>query len=117
MSEWWDASTGTDGGDRCLFASGDDFFNSLIHPPPGYPGSYGIGMAQTVFGVSAATGSWSGTGSSLYPTIDDRFAAPSAGPGLAAPGTYTYPIDGGCPGVNRFDALTKVAAPCGEKLP
>ncbi|HET7496784.1 MAG TPA: FlgD immunoglobulin-like domain containing protein [Candidatus Eisenbacteria bacterium] len=111
LSEWWDASTGTDGGDRCLFASGDDFFNSLIHPPPGYPGSYGIGMAQTVFGVSAATGSWSGTGSSLYPTIDDRFAAPSAGPGLAAPGTYTYPIDGGCPGVNRFDALTKVAAP------
>ena len=37
-----------------------------------------------------------------------RFAAASAGPGLAAPSTYTYPVDGGCPGPNRFDALTKV---------
>ena len=42
-----------------------------------------------------------------FPTIDDRFAG-GKGAGLAAPGTFTYPIDGGCPGPNRFDGLTKV---------
>ncbi|HEU4764442.1 MAG TPA: FlgD immunoglobulin-like domain containing protein, partial [Candidatus Eisenbacteria bacterium] len=108
LSEWWDASTGTDGGDRCVFATGDDFFNSLIHPPSGYPSSYGLGMAQTVFGVTGTSGSWNGTGSTFYPVTEDRFANPSSGPGLVA--GYTYPVDGGCPGVNRFDALTKVGS-------
>src|SRR5204863_3429900 len=32
---WWTTPTGTDGGDRCLFASGNDFFNSLLNGGPG----------------------------------------------------------------------------------
>ena len=51
---------------------------------------------------------------SRLPCMPDRstgtpdIVAPSAGPGLAAAGTFTYPIDGGCPGPNKFDALSKV---------
>jgi FlgD Ig-like domain len=112
LREWWDTNTtsGTSGGDRCMFASGDDFFNALLHPPSGYPGVYQVDLAQTVFGTAGAVSSWSGTTTNHFPTIDDRFAAATAGPGLAAPGTFTYPVEGGCPGVNRFDALTKVGS-------
>jgi len=41
-----------------------------------------------------------------FPTVDDRFAAQASGPGLAAAGSFTYEVDGGCPGPNRFDPLT-----------
>jgi hypothetical protein len=64
-------------------------------------------------GVNSAAGAWNGTASVLYPTVDDRFAAPGAvgqqGVPLAALG-YNYPVDGGCPGPNRFDALTKIGS-------
>jgi hypothetical protein len=70
-----------------------------------------VSLAQDVFGVSSATNAWSGTNSTPFPTIDDRFAAASAGPALAAANTFTYPVDGGCEGPNRFDALTKVGDP------
>jgi hypothetical protein len=53
---------------------------------------------------------WSGAVSTPYPTTDDRFAAASAGPALAAPSTFTYPLDGGCPGPKSFDALMKVGS-------
>jgi hypothetical protein len=105
--QWWRRDTGSNGGDRCIFVSGDDMFNTLLNTT-GVTASLQISLAQSVFGVSSATNAWAGTNTTPYPTIDDRFAAASAGPGLAAPSTYTYPVDGGCPGPNRFDALTKV---------
>lgn len=105
LSEWWSASTGTDGGDRCLFASGDHYLYSLSHPPAGETGADRIHLARDVFGVAGAGSQWSGSVTNPYPTIDDRFAG--GGPGLASPGTMTYPIDGGCPEPNRFDGLTK----------
>jgi hypothetical protein len=110
LIQWWNASTGTDGGDRCIFGSGDDFFSMLLgsgSPPPVEE----ISLAQDVFGVFSTVNAWSGTSSTTYPTIDDRFAAPSAGPVLASPGAFTYPIDGGCPWKNRFDGLVAVSSP------
>lgn len=61
-----------------------------------------------VFGVGTVIGTWSGGGRNLYPTLDDRFTG--GGPGLAAPNTLTYPIDGGCPNLRRFDGLTKIGS-------
>ena len=108
MEEWWVSSTGTNGGDRCIFTSGDDYFNALMNAPAGDPSTRRRSFGQNVMGVNSATGSWNGTASVPYPTVEDRFAAPGAGPGLVA--GFTYPVDGGCPGPNRFDALTKVGA-------
>jgi len=109
VNQWWNASTGPDGGDRCIFGSGDDFFNLLltIASPPA---TEQISLAGDVFGVSSLIDAWSGTSTTPYPTIDDRFAAQSAGPGLAPPNTFAYPLDGGCAGRNRFDGLTLVAS-------
>jgi len=114
LSEWAQRDTGVNGGDRCIFLSGDDAFNALTNVPAGMPSARQGALASGIFGVanvvtlgpSAAKGSWAGVPSLPYPNIDDRFAAPSAGPGLAAPGTFTYEADGGCPGSNRFDPLT-----------
>jgi hypothetical protein len=114
VSDWAHTDTGTNGGDRCIFVSGDDAFNALTNAPVTSPGPRQAALSTSVFGVanvttlaaSAAKGSWAGTTSNAYPTIDDRFAAPGSGPGLAAPGTFTYEVDGGCPGPNRFDPLT-----------
>ncbi len=105
--QWWRKDTGSNQGDRCIFLSGDDEFNALLNTT-GIDSDDRVSLAQQVFGVSSAINAWSGTSSTPFPTIDDRFAAASAGPGLAAPSTFTYPVDGGCPGPNRFDALTKV---------
>jgi len=106
--------TGVNGGDRCIFVSGDDAFNALTNHPTNEIGTRQVALSTNVFGVanvitlaiSAAKGSWAGTTSTPYPTVDDRFAAQGSGPGLAAPGTFTYEVDGGCPGPNRFDPLT-----------
>src|SRR5439155_3268187 len=106
--QWWRRDTGPDQGDRCFFVSGDDMFNNLINSTT-VDNTLQLSLAQNVFGVSSCANAWSGTGTTPYPAIDDRFSAPGAGPGLAAPGTFTYPLDGGCPGANRFDALSKVA--------
>ncbi|MGH7680712.1 MAG: T9SS type A sorting domain-containing protein, partial [Candidatus Eiseniibacteriota bacterium] len=105
VEQWWDRDTGSNQGDRCIFASGDNVFDMLFGP-----GSvtFQTSLAQNVFGVFAATSQWSGTTTTPYPTIDDRFAASSAGPALAAANTFTYPLDGGCGAYNGFDALTKV---------
>ncbi len=110
VEQWWRKETGSNGGDRCIFISGDDVFNTLLNTTPSGPGQtdFQISIAQNVFGVASVTNSWSGTSGNSFPTIDDRFAAASAGPALAAANTYTYPVDGGCPGPNKFDALVKV---------
>ncbi|HET9253516.1 MAG TPA: FlgD immunoglobulin-like domain containing protein [Candidatus Eisenbacteria bacterium] len=102
--EWWRSNTGTDAGDRCLFASGDNLFNLLLNTG-GVVTLNQVSLAQNVFGVFSAIDNWAI--GNAYPTIDDRFTGGN-GVGLAAPGTFTYPVDGGCPGLNRFDALTKV---------
>jgi hypothetical protein len=109
FKDWMQRDTGSNAGDRCAFASGDSYFNLLLNASGSAVNR--IALAQTVFGVSSAVGQWGGATTILYPTIDDRFAAPSAGPALAPALTYTYPLDGGCAGPNRFDALTKVVAP------
>lgn len=105
LEQWWRKETGTDGGDRCAFLTGDDQMYQMI-TPSGVDATLQISMANNVFGVASAQNSWSPP--TLYFNMDDRFAAATAGPALAAPGTYTYPVDGGCPAPNRFDALTKV---------
>jgi hypothetical protein len=107
--QWWAKDTGSNQGDRCFFVSGDDVFNTLLNTT-GVVTTNQVSLAQDVFGVSSSTNAWSGTNSTPYPTIDDRFAAASAGPALAAANTYTYPVDGGCPGPNRFDAFVKVGS-------
>jgi hypothetical protein len=107
---WWARDTGSNQGDRCMFASGDNFFNVTLNTT-GVVTTNQVSLAQNVFGVAAATNAWSGATGTPYPTIDDRFAAASAGPSLAAANTYTYPVDGGCPGPKSFDALMKVGSP------
>ena len=114
ISDWARRDTGVNGDDRCIFLSGDDAFNSLTNPAFGAASARQLALSTAIFGVanvvtlapSAAKGSWAGATSNFYPTIDDRFAAPTAGPGLAALGTFTYEVDGSCPGPNRFDPLT-----------
>jgi len=114
ISDWAGTDTGANGGDRCIFASGDDIFNTLTNSPIGVPGARKSALSTAIFGVanvvtlapSAAKGSWAGTTGTPYPTIDDRFAAQASGPGLAAALSFTYEVDGGCPGPNRFDPLT-----------
>ncbi len=106
IEEWWQRDTGTNGGDRCLFASGDDYFNSLMNTAAADPAPRRHSLGQNVLGVNSAGGSWNGTASVPYPVVEDRFAAPGSGPGLVT--GYSYPVDGGCPGPNRFDALVKV---------
>src|SRR5205823_2591155 len=81
ISDWWASSTGTDGGDRCLFASGDDFFNALL-AVGGVPHPFENALASSVLGVAAVANAWNGTGSNPFPTIRDLFADPAAGPGL-----------------------------------
>jgi hypothetical protein len=108
LKEWWEASTGTDGGDRCIFASGDDYFNALLQVT-GVPNPNEQALATSVFGVAGVTNQWNGGGSVIFPTIKDLFADPAAGPGLGS-GSYIYQVDGGCPAANRFDALTKIGS-------
>ena len=105
LEEWWATDTGTNGGDRCIFVSGDDYFNALLNTPAGEASARRRSYGQNVLGVNSAVGAWNGTTSVPYPVVEDRFSNPSAGPGLL--GGYTYPVDGGCPTPNRFDALTK----------
>jgi hypothetical protein len=107
VEEWWSSATpGTNGGDRCFFVSGDDYFNALMNTAGTDPAPRRHSMGNNVLGVSSVNGSWNGTAATQYPTVEDRFANAASGPGLVA--GYTYPVDGGCPGTNRFDALTKM---------
>jgi hypothetical protein len=106
VEEWWRRDTGSNQGDRCILATGDNVFNVLLNTQNVVTLNQ-VSIAQNVFGVQSAIDNWA-TGNS-FPTIDDRFAGGNTA-GLAAPGTFTYPVDGGCPGPNRFDGLTKVGA-------
>jgi len=109
LRQWWMTDTGPDAGDRCIFNAGEGLSNSLLNASQVSPPYVErLALAQEVFGVGSAVDAWSGTGTNQYPTIDDRFAG--GGPGLAAPGAYTYPVDGGCPGRHRFDGLTKISS-------
>jgi hypothetical protein len=109
IKQWWDTSTpGTSGGDRCLFTSGDDYFNTLL-TASGLPNANQVLLANTVYGVASITNAWNGNTSVALPLIKDLFADPAAGPALGS-GSFTYFIDGGCPAPNRFDALTKVGS-------
>lgn len=107
LEEWWNGSTGTNGGDRCIFVSGDDYLNSLMNPPFG-SATRRTSFGQNVLGVATVMG-WGGI---PYPSLDDRFANPLAGPGLTA--GYSYPVDGACPGPNHVDALAKDGAPTAQ---
>jgi len=112
IKQWWETSTGSDGGDRCVFASGDDYFSAML-AVGGVPHPNENALATSVFGVAAAANQWNGAGAAsvgAFPTIRDMFADPAAGPGLGVSGAYSYQIDGGCPAPNRFDALTKVGS-------
>jgi FlgD Ig-like domain len=104
VEEWWRKATGVSQGDRCILVTGDHAMYKLLNAPL-VPDMNQVSLAQNVFGVQSVLDNWA-TGNA-YPTIDDRFAGGAAA-GLAAPGTFTYPIDGGCPLLKRFDALTKV---------
>jgi hypothetical protein len=108
--QWWNKETPSNAGDRCFFISGDDAFNTLLNTT-GVPTPLEKSLATNVFGVGTCNSAWAGATSTPYPTIDDRFAAASAGPALAPALTYTYPLDGGCPGPNKFDALVKAGTP------
>ena len=109
VRDWWDTVTGTDGGDRCMFFSGDDGLYTWLNPASGFAGAHQLALAQSVFGVASAADAWNGAAANPFPTIKDMFADPAAGPGLGS-GSYSYILDGGCPGPNRFDALTKIVS-------
>jgi hypothetical protein len=113
IKQWWDAPTpGTDGGDRCIFGSGDDYFAPML-AVGGVPHPNESALATGVFGVAAAANQWNGASQASigpFPLIRDLFADPAAGPGLGVAGNYSYQIDGGCPAPNRFDALTKIGS-------
>ena len=111
VKQWWETPTGTDGGDRCLLVTGNDAFNSLLMPgsvPHPHPNENAL--ASQVFGVASVSDGWNGNSTNHLPLIRDQFADPVAGPGLGVSGAYTYPLDGGCPGPDRFDALSKVGS-------
>ncbi|MGE5179877.1 MAG: FlgD immunoglobulin-like domain containing protein [Bacteroidota bacterium] len=96
LDEWWNSPTpGSNGGDRCVFTSGDDYFNAIMNTAAGDPAPRRHTMGNDVFGINSVNGSWNGTASVLYPQVTDNFSG------------QTYPVDGGCPGPNRFDALIK----------
>jgi hypothetical protein len=108
---WWNTPTapGLNSGDRCILGTGDDLFHLLLNASTVFPQyAQQVSLAQNVFGVASVINAWTNPMNRQYPTIDDRFAG--GGPGLAAPGTFTYPIDGGCPYQNRFDGLTKIGS-------
>jgi hypothetical protein len=107
IKDWWTEPTGTNGGDRCIFTSGDDYFNALLLVG-GVPHPNENNLASQVFGVAAASNTWNGNLAVQQPLMRDMFADPAAGPALGTPGAYTYIVDGGCPAPNRFDALTPI---------
>lgn len=109
VKEWWESPTGTDGGDRCLLLTGNDAFRALLSVGS-VPHPNENALASAVFGVAAAADGWNGTGTIRFPSIRDMFADPASGPALGAPGAYGYIVDGGCPGPDRFDALTPIGS-------
>ena len=110
LADWWERETGPDGGDRCIFAAGDDFFSTMLTPVSGFLNLNQERLCRETFGVDAAIRMWTGAPTTRYPSLDDRFAAPSAGPALGAPGSYVYPLDVGCPTNSLPDGLSKVAS-------
>jgi len=110
IKQWWETSTGTDGGDRCLLITGNDGFNALL-TVGSVPHPNENALAASVFGVGSTSDAWNGNSSVQFPLIRDMFADPAAGPGLGVSGAYSYVVDGGCTaGPDRFDALTKIGS-------
>ena len=105
VEQWWRKDTGSDGGDRCAFLSGDDQFYYMI-TPSGVDATLQVSMAREVFGVADVQDAFAPP--VTYPLVEDRFVPEGAFPGPAVTGVQ-YPVDGGCPAPNHFDALTKVA--------
>ncbi len=110
VREWWRGDTGNDGGDRCIFFSGDNGFNMWLSPVFGFANVNQSSLALSVFGVSLAADQWNGAAANRFPAIKDMFADPASGPALGVSGAFQYVIDGGCPAANRFDALTKIGS-------
>jgi hypothetical protein len=103
VEQWWrKPTTGTDGGDRGFFLSGDDAFNTLLNTT-GVNTDPQISLAQNVFGVGSAGNAWSGTNTDAKPLVTDLFTAANSGPGVGS--GYSVRLDGDCPGPNKFDAL------------
>ncbi len=99
LRNWWNMDTGTDGGDRCFFLSGDNAFDLLLNASLSYPQhTQRVSLAQDVFGVASVIGAWTGANTNMYPTVTDNFAG------------ISYPLDGGCPWPNRADGLVKGGA-------
>ena len=117
LKDWWTGNADENTGDRCMFASGDNFFQNLL-AHAAIPTATEViqnDFATSVFGVATASDqsiTTSGANSTLFPNVNDRFADPLAGPALGAlfpaAGAYRYVVDGGCPTPNRFDALTAI---------
>ncbi len=106
ISQWWATDTGVDGGDRCIFSTGDNYFNALL-VPGGVPHPNDIALASSTFGVAVAADAWNGTAGNQFPAIRDLFADPKAGPALGT-GSFSYPVHGGCPGPKRFCTFTRI---------
>lgn len=109
LTQWWNAPTGPNGGDRGLLVAGENVLSALMGV--GSPaGPNQLALASDVLGVASASGEWASAASTPIPAIDDRFAATSAGPGLAPPGSLTYPIDGGRGDPSAADGISALGS-------
>jgi flagellar hook capping protein FlgD len=108
FEQWLGRSTGVNGGDRGLLLAGENAPTALL-------GAGGIATPSQLalanaLGLGSASSPWPSSSANPYPLIDDRFSAPSAVPGLAPPGTFTYPLEGWTGHSSLADAVLPTAA-------
>jgi len=111
LHDWWTRDTGINGGDRCLFGAGNEFFTGLLDTIPDRPDPNAAQLAGDAYGVAGIQPTWGGLGATPYPAIDDQFASPNSGPGLGPPGGYSYTLDGAWAGPQKPDALLRTSSP------